>query len=70
MHNCFQLYVWTPDPFNQMKRVLESELCSGDETLLATKLINIFTMVEFAVARRLVKLTCTAVFSFLPFYYT
>ena len=48
MHNCFQLYVWTP-----MKRVLGSELCSGDETLPATKLINIFTMVEFAVARGL-----------------
>ena len=70
MHNCFQLYVWTPDPFNQMKKVLESELCSVDETFSATKLMNISTMVVFAVARRLVKLTCTAVFSFLPFYCT
>ena len=44
----FQLYVWTPDPFNQMKRVLGSEQCSGDETLPATKLIS------SAMARRLV----------------
>ena len=40
------------------------------EILAATKLINVLAMVEFAVARKLVKLACFAVFSFLPFYYT